>query len=410
MIRRFGPAFLARYGVQLTPVHRKVLASLAACRTPTMGSRIYRCEHCGQTVPLHNSCGDRHCPTCQAGQRAQWLDRQRGELLPVEYFHAVFTVPEQLNAMAAAHPQTFYNLLFRAARETLLEVAASPQHLGAQIGGLMVLHTWGQALQRHPHLHVIVPGGGLHREASLEADDPDSSASLPPSARWVSCPRGFFLPVKVLSRVFRGKLLEFLRQQYQAGNLPMTGGLGELADAGRFAAWLSALYRMDWVVYVEPPEDRAPDQVLKYLARYTYRVAISNQRLESIDGEGHDGQVTFWYKDYARQGVWARMTLSGVEFLRRLMQHVLPRGFVRIRSFGFLANRHRAEQLALIRRLLALEQAALKPLPSVQPTQDRGHRCPHCGEPALRVMAQTGRPNLRDLIAATYRHLPLDST
>lgn len=249
MIRRFGAAFLDCYGVQLTPVHRKVLAALAACRTPAMGSRIYRCDHCGQTVPLYNSCGDRHCPTCQAGQRAQWLDQRRGELLPVEYFQVVFAVPEQLHAMAAAHPETFYDLLFRAARETLLEVAASPQHLGAQIGGLMALHTWGQALQRHPHLHVIVPGGGLKTEPHSSAD----TASSPSSPRWVSCPRGFFLPVKVLSQVFRGKLLDFLDQEYRAGNLPMTGGLSELAAPPRFAQWLSVLYQKDWVVYSDVP-------------------------------------------------------------------------------------------------------------------------------------------------------------
>jgi hypothetical protein len=405
VIRRFGPALLARYGAQLTPVHRKVLAALAACRTPAMGSRIYRCDHCGQTVPLYNSCGDRHCPTCQAGLRARWLEQRQAELLPVEYYHAVFTVPEQLNRIAAAHPETFYNLRFRAARETLVEVAASPQHLGAQIGGLMVLHTWGQTLQRHPHLHVLLPGGGLKREPDSQADTASSS-----SPRWVSCPSEFFLPVKVLSVVFRGKLLDFLNQEYRAGNLPMTGGLSELADAARFAQWLSVLYQKDGVVYVEPPEEREPDQALKYLARYTYRVAISNSRLESIHGDGDDAEVTFWYKDYARDGVWDRMTLPGVEFLRRLMQHVLPRGFVRIRSFGFLANRHRAEKLAIIRRLLAREETSWPPLPAIEPTEAPGQRCPHCGEPTLRLVIETGRPSLASLVAATYCSLPLDST
>jgi hypothetical protein len=187
----------------------------------------------------------------------------------------------------------------------------------------------------------------------------------------------------------------------------MTGGLSALGDARRFARWLSVLYRKDWVVYVEPPEGREPKQVLKYLARYTYRVAISNERLESIDGEGHDGSVTFWYKDYARGGVWDRMTLPGVEFLRRLMQHVLPRGFVRIRSFGFLANRHREEKLALIRRLLASEETAPEPLlaptPAPEPDEELGVRCPHCGEPALRLVAETARPSVAFLVEATYR-------
>jgi hypothetical protein len=388
VIRRYGRSFLDRFGPQLIPTQRKVLAVLAACRTAAMGARTYRCDHCGQTVSLYNSCGDRHCPQCQAGQRAEWLDKRREELLPVEYFHAVFTVPEELTAIAAAHPKTFYTLLFRAARETLLEIAASPQHLGAEIGGLMVLHTWGQTLQRHPHLHVIVPGGGLSADGS----------------RWVPCPRGFFLPVQVLSPVFRGKLLEFLQQEHAAGKLPMTGGLADLAEAGRFAHWLSALYRTDWVVYVEPPEDREPEQILKYLARYTYRVAISNDRIESID----DGRVTFWYRDYARGGRWERMALAAEEFLRRLVQHVLPPGFVRIRSFGFLANCHRAEKLTLIRRLLAWEE--IRSSPSPDPTEERGPSCPHCGQAALRLIGQTTRPSLRDLVAETYQPKPPDSS
>jgi hypothetical protein len=278
----------------------------------------------------------------------------------------------------------------------------------------MVLHTWGQTLQRHPHLHVIVPGGGLKPKTGADQDDQrpsavTDSAPSPSSARWVPCPSGFFLPVEVLSPVFRGKLLDFLNQEYQAGNLPMTGGLSELADAGRFAQWLSTLYQKDWVVFIEPPEDREPDQALKYLARYTYRMAISNHRLESMDGEGHHGKVTFSYKDYARDGVWDRMTLPGVEFLRRLMQHVLPRGFVRIRSFGFLANRHRAEKLALIRSLLALDETALPPLPAVEPSEDSAPRCPHCGEPALRLLSETSRPSLASLVTATYRGQVVDS-
>jgi DNA-directed RNA polymerase subunit RPC12/RpoP len=394
VIRRFGEAFLDRYGPRLTPQHRKVLQALGACRTPAMGTRIYRCGHCGQTVPLDNSCGDRHCPTCQAGQRAAWLEQRQRELLPVEYFHVVFTVPGELGAIAAAHPRTFYTLLFRAARQTLLAVAASPEHLGAEIGGLMVLHTWGQTLQRHPHLHVIVPGGGLSSDGS----------------RWIACPGGFFLPVRVLSRVFRGKLLDFVKQEYEAGNLPMTGGLSEWADAGRFARWLSAFSQKDWVVYCEPPEGREPEQVLKYLARYTYRVAISNHRIASIDGEGHQGQVTFWYKDYADKGVWKTMTLAGVEFLWRFMQHVLPPGFVRIRSFGFLANRHRAEKLAIIGRLLPIDPTAADRPPAIEPTENVGYRCPHCGQPALRLVSETGRPTMAFFVALSYCGQVVDST
>jgi hypothetical protein len=415
VIRRFGAAFLDRYGARLTPVHRKVLAALAACRTPAMGARIYRCDHCGKTVPVYNSCCDRHCPTCQASQRAQWLDQRKAELLPVGYYQVVFTVPDELYGIAAAHPRTFYNLLFRAARETLLEVAANPKHLGAEIGGLMVLHTWGQTLQLHPHLHVIVPGGGLRRGTGSQQDERRQSpaaecGSSPPSPRWISCPPGFFLPVAVLSAVFRGKLLTFVKQEYDAGTLPMTGGLSELADAARFTQWLTALYQKNWVAFIEPPEDREPEQALKYLARYTYRAAISNQRLELIEGKGYDGRVTFWYKDYARHGIWDRMTLSGVEFLRRLMQHVLPRGFVRTRTFGFLANRHRAEKLALIRRLLPPTLPSPATLPTAKPKDDWRRRCPYCGEPALTLLDETDRPSAASLVAATYCDRTFDSS
>ncbi len=418
-MRRFGAAFLDREGSHLTPVHRKVLAALAACRTPAMGWRLYHCDHCGHTMPVCNSCCDRHCPTCQAARRAAWLDARREELLPVEYFQVVFTVPEQLHGIAAAHPRLFYNLLFRAARETLLEVAASPEHLDAQIGGLMVLHTWGQTLQLHPHLHVIVPGGGLNMGTGSDPLDRCLSPCSEP-ARWIACRPGFFLPVEVLSKVFRGKLLAFLKHEYEAGRMPMTGGLSELSDPRQFNQWLSVLYAKDWCVFVEPPEDREPEQALKYLARYTYRVAISNSRLESIEGEGHAGTVTFRYKDYARDGVWDRMALPGVEFLRRFMQHVLPRGLMRIRSFGFLANRRRAEKLALFRRLLTRDERPSNPLPdtppttpeptSAEPSEDRSPRCPHCGERALRLVGETARPTMASLVVSTYRRRAPDSS
>jgi len=228
--------------------------------------------------------------------------------------------------------------------------------------------------------------------------------------QWLDRQRETLLPVKVLSRVFRGKLLAFLRKQYQTGNLPMTGRLSALADPRRFARWLSALYEKDWRVYVEPPEDRPPEQALKYLARYTYRVAISNGRIEAIEGDGHHGRVTFWHKDHRHDKVWRRTSLPGVEFLRRFCAHVLPRGFVRIRPFGFLANCHRAEKLALIRRLLAADQAESEPPPAVEPMEAPGHRCPHCGEAALRLVAETARPSVKHLVAATYRLPPLDST
>lgn len=371
-----------------------------------MGGRLYGCTTCGATTPLYNSCGDRHCPLCQGGQRAAWFAARQAELLPVEYYHVVFTVPEELNAITAAHPKCFYNLLFQAVRETLLEVAAHPRHLGARIGGQMVLHTWGQTLQRHPHVHVISPGGGL-------TDD----------GQWRSCPRGFFLPVKVLSRVFRGKLLALLRQANDAGGLPWTGGLSHLAEPGGFAKFLKPLYEREWNVYAKPPAG-GPEQVLKYLARYTHRVAIGNRRIESLSD---DGQVTFTYKDYARGGKVRRMTLSADEFLRRFSQHILPRGFVRLRGFGLLANSVREGNLARCRELLAggsgatdseMEAGVPKAeagaetdvaVSDVEPLEELS-RCPHCGQATLYPIDFVPRPTVPELIARTYARPLLDSS
>ena len=358
-----------------------------------MGGHLQRCTACGTQVPVYNSCGNRHCPKCQAGDRAAWLAARRQELLPVEYFHVVFTVPHELAPLAAAHPALFYELLFRAVRETLLEVAATPRHLGAQIGGLMVLHTWGQTLELHPHVHVIVPGGGLS----------------PDGTRWLSCKPGFFLPVRVLSRLLRGKLLAFLRQAYDQGTLTWTGGLAPLADPQKFAKFLSPLYQKEWAVYAKPPFGGA-EQSLKYLARYTYRVAISNERIEAIG----DAQVTFRYKAYAHGHRWRRMTLAAQEFLRRFVQHVLPRGFVRIRSFGLLANRGRDERLARCRRLLGASES--ETTPSLTETVDSSAsepevpRCPVCGERTLQVVVRTPRPRLSALVASTYQPRLFDSS
>jgi hypothetical protein len=358
-----------------------------------MGGRLHRCTACNAETPLYNSCGNRHCPKCQASDRAVWLESRRQELLPVEYFHVVFTVPQELAPLAAAHPAVFYNLLFRAVRETLLQVAATPRHLGAQIGGLMVLHTWGQTLELHPHVHVIVPGGGLSFDGQ----------------RWLSCQPGFFLPVRVLSRLLRGKLLAFLKQAYDRGDLLWTGGLALLADPQQFARLLAPLYQKEWAVYAKPPH-HGPEQALKYLARYTYRVAISNERIESLD----DGQVTFRYKAYAHGHRWRRMTLAAHEFLRRFLQHVLPRGFVRIRSFGLLANRGRDEHLARCRQLLGgTEQQAVAETSERlgdTPADEDSPRCPVCGQGTLRLVAHTPRPRLSELVAGTYQRKIFDSS
>jgi hypothetical protein len=370
-----------------------VLAALAACRTARMGGHLHRCNACGGETILYNSCGDRHCPKCQGAERAAWLDERAQELLPVQYFHVVFSIPHELTPLAAAHPARLYTLLFRAVRETLLQIAATPRHLGAHIGGLMVLHTWGQTLELHPHVHVIVPGGGLS----------------PDGTRWISCKPGFFLPVRVLSRLLRGKLLAFLRQAYDRGELTWKGDLAGLSDPRQFNRFLTTLYQKEWVVYAKPPFGGA-EQALKYLARYTYRVAISNDRIESLV----DGQVTFRYKAYAHGHRWRRMTLTAHEFLRRFMQHVLPRGFVRIRSFGFLAHCVREEQLARCRQLLGAAGCA-DPVASGAPaspamTQDDSLRCPYCRQGLLELVWRTLRPRVPELLARTWHPSLFDSS
>lgn len=327
VVRRFNASFHRSHATS----HRQrlVLDRLAACRTARMGGHRRRCAGCGHVEQAYNSCGDRHCNKCQAGRRAEWLTAREQDLLPVEYFHVVFTLPAELSPLALVNPAEIYDLLFQASAETLREVAA--RRLGARIGFLSVLHTWGQNLMHHPHVHVVVPGGGL----SLDGD------------RWVACPAGFFLPVKVLSRVFRAKFAAGLRRLHRGEQLRFAGRTGPLADRSTFERFVEGLFEKPWVVYAKPPFG-GPRQVLKYLARYTHRVAISNRRLRAID----DRTVTFAWKDYRRGSRQRQMTLTGEEFLRRLAMHVLPRGFVRLRQFGLLANGVRGQRLALCRRLL----------------------------------------------------------
>jgi hypothetical protein len=323
-----------------------------------MGGHLHRCNACGVETPLYNSCGDRHCPKCQGSERAAWLEERAQELLPVEYFHVVFSVPHELTPVAAAHPARFYTLLFGAVRETLLEIAAAPRRLGARIGGLMVLHTWGQTLELHPHVHVIVPGGGLS----------------PDRTRWISCKPGFFLPVRVLSRLFRGKLLAFLRQAYDRGEFTWKEGLAALADPRQFAQFLTPLYQKEWVVYAKPPFG-GPEYVLQYLARYTHRVAISNPRLVSLA----DGKVTFRWKDYAHGKKKSKMTLTADEFQRRFLLHVLPRSFVRIRHFGFLSARRRGQLITVCRQLLAEVTRPRSPTQTAAAPALNTWPCPCCG-------------------------------
>jgi Putative transposase/Transposase zinc-binding domain len=340
VIRAHGAAFRATYAAVLSPTQAKALRDLARCRTAALGGHVERCLDCGRERIAYNSCRNRNCPKCQATTRARWLAAQAEHLLPVEYYHLVFTLPDELSDLARANPTALYDLLFQAAAATIRDVAANPKRLGAVPGLLLVLHTWGQTLQHHPHVHGVVTGGGLSC---------DASGTLDANPTWVSCRPGFFLPVRVLSRVFRGKYLDGLRQAQATGKLRFFGQLTPLADPTAFHAFLRQLSEKDWVVYAKKPFG-GPAQVLKYLARYTHRIAISNHRLVSLEG----GRVTFRYKDYADQARPRTMTLDAVEFLRRFVQHVLPSGFTKVRHYGLLANRFRAERLATCRRLLGV--------------------------------------------------------
>ena len=299
-----------------------------------------RCRGCGLIDYRYHSCGNRHCPQCGGCKRAAWLEKRRAELLDAPYFHVVFTLPHTLSALVLGNREVLYGLLFEASAQTLLEVAANPRHLGARIGVLAVLHTWGQQLEHHPHVHCVVPGGGLACDGGGAVEEP---------WRWRSCRASFFLPVKVLGQVFRGKYVDGLRRAYQRGELRFAGGTAELADRPAFEALLQGLYTTDWVVYAKPPFG-GPEQVLKYLTGYTHRVALSNSRLVRLTEEG----VTFTWKDYAANCRHREMTLSGVEFLRRFCLHVLPRGVVRIRQYGLLSNRDRSERLGRCRELLGM--------------------------------------------------------
>jgi hypothetical protein len=344
VVRAHGPAFFATHGQSLSYAQRKVVRAIAVCRTAALGGHVAQCDDCGHRQIAYNSCRNRHCPKCQAAARAEWLEERAAELLPVGYFHVVFTLPAALGPLALQNRAVLYAILFRAASETLLTIAADPKHLGASIGFLAVLHTWGQNLQHHPHLHCVIPAGGI----------------APDRASWIACRQSFFLPVRVLSRLFRAKYLAYLRAAFQEGDLAFHGKLEGLKATNQFRELLRESARTEWVVYAKPPFG-SPEQVLKYLARYTHRVAISNQRLLSCT----DSQVCFRWKDYANGNKQKTMTLAADEFLRRFLLHVLPPGFVKIRHFGFLANRCRKERIALCRHLLG--NPAPAPTPPAEP-------------------------------------------
>jgi hypothetical protein len=365
LIRIAGAAFLERNRHWLSWKHVKVLLAIARCRTATLGGHLDQCTRCGHRAISYNSCRNRHCPKCQTSARERWIAARRRELLPTRYVHVVFTLPSPLAPLALQNKKFFYGLLLRASAETLLEVARDPRHLGAGIGFFSVLHTWSQKLSLHPHVHCVIPAGGL----SLD------------HTRWIKSRSRFFLSIHVLRRVFRGKFVAGLQQAFQNGQLSFHGNLTPLAQPKTFAAWLRPLFRKDWVVYSKRPFG-GPEYVLQYLGRYTHRVAISNHRLVSYA----DGQVTFRWRDSAHNNEQKLMTLSLDEFLRRFLWHLLPKGFVRIRNFGFLANRKRATTLPLCFQLLGSA-----PEPQAEPhassTKDPTDlwRCPNCGGPMVVV-------------------------
>jgi hypothetical protein len=378
IFRDHGPAWRRAMRGHLSHDQLKVMSAIEGCRTAALGGYVARCANpaCGHTTIAYCSCRNRHCPKCQGSQALEWLVARKAELLEVPYFHVVFTLPARIAAIAYQNKAVIYDLLFKASSETLLTIAADPKRLGVKIGFTSVLHTWGSAMTHHPHVHMIVPGGGL----------------TPNGAKWIGSSEDFLLPVPVLTRMFRGKMLAMLKSAHADGKLQFFGPHIDLTDKARFKAWLEPLYDTHWHVYAKRPF-AGPEQVLAYLARYTHRVAISSKRLVGIDEKG----VTFTYKDYRIEGPgrYKTMTVAPGEFIRRFMLHVLPKGFHRIRHYGLLAScRTKAETLARARALIAVATPP-KPSPTMQQpagdstatTDKPAHPCPCCG--AAMVMIET---------------------
>src|SRR6267143_1495560 len=363
IVRAAGEAFIERNRHWLHWKHVKVLRAIRRCRTAALGGHLDECMRCGHRVPIsYNSCRDRHCPKCQTAARDRWIAARQKELLPTRYLHIVFTLPGRLTPLVLQNKKILYDLLLRTSAETLLEVARDPRHLGAEIGFFSVLHTWSQKLTAHPHVHCVVPAGGLS----------------PDQTRWIRSRDNYFLPKKVLQKVFRGKFVDALKEAFQNGQLHFHGDLQLLAQPKTFAAWLRPLHRQDWVVYLKRPFG-GPEYVVHYLGRYTHRVAISNHRLVSFS----DGQVTFRWRDSAHHNEQKLLTLSLDEFLRRFLLHVLPKGFVRIRHFGFLAHRRRAATLPLCVQLLGSAPQARQEASTA--TASDLWFCPQCGGPMAAI-------------------------
>ena len=373
IFRVYGPAWRYAQAGHLSPGQLKVMSAIEQCRSAALGGHVLQCQACEQTQIAYNSCRNRHCPKCQASAARRWLEARQTDLLPVEYYHVVFTLPAPISELAYYNKAVLYSLLFKAAAETLLTIAADPKHLGARIGATLVLHTWGSAMTHHPHVHGIIPGGGL----SLDGK------------RWVACRPGFFLPVRVLSRLFRRRFLEKLCDAHRAGKLQFFGEHQALAEVKAFADWLKPLRQSEWVVYAKRPF-AGPDAVLAYLSRYTHRVAIANSRLIAMDEQS----VTFKWKDYRAKERYRHktMTIAPDEFIRRFLLHVLPSGFHRIRHYGLFANTTRKDNLAQARELLMGEKTdepadaetnAADTADSVNSDASATYVCPDCGAPMI---------------------------
>jgi Putative transposase/Transposase zinc-binding domain len=376
IFRIHGPAWREAQRGHLSLAQLKVMSAIEQCRSAALGGHVLRCEGCGADQVSYNSCRNRHCPKCQASAAQRWLEARTADLLPVEYFHVVFTLPAPIAEIAYYNKAVVYGLLFDIAAETLLTIGADAKHLGARLGMTLVLHTWGSALTHHPHVHGIVPGGGLAADGQ----------------RWIACRRGFFLPVRVLSRLFRRRFLEALQQAHRNDRLRFFGEHAPLVDAQTFTRWLTPLRQCEWVVYAKRPF-AGPEAVLAYLSRYTHRVAISNSRLVALD----ERAVTFRWKDYRAKGTarYKAMTLDVGEFMRRFLLHVLPGGFHRIRHYGLLANCSRNANLALARQLLQLSPPEPKPCDGSLDGEPPTFVCPHCGHAMIIVQIFTRGETIR---------------
>jgi len=372
IVRDYGSVWRRENAEHLNLGQLKVMSAIEHCRTAALGGHVLRCEACEQVQIAYNSCRNRHCPTCQGAAARRWLAARVADLLPVDYYHVVFTLPAPISEIAFYNKALIYPLLFKAAAETLITIAADPKHLGARIGLTAVLHTWGSTLTHHPHLHCIVPGGGLS----------------PDGQRWIACRPRFFLPVPVLSRLFRRLFLERLLAAYDAGQLRFFSRHQGLVDAEAFAQFLAPLRKIDWFLYAKAPF-AGPAAVLAYLSRYTHRVAIANSRLLAFDERG----VTFRYKDYRAKGRYRlkTMTLATGEFLRRFLLHVLPTGLHRIRHYGLFANHVRAGNLKRARELLAVENTAHDNEGGFDSDIQNAPACPHCGAPLIVIETLTPR-------------------